>query len=304
MVYRGRTVGAVQAHCDDIEPGGHLVESMGLEIFLGNPRNLPLFAYVDRLEPGPELAGMPGLDLDKDQCVSVLGNDIDLAVRFPVVCPDDAIALSNQKLKGQGFAQTTGLGGCAASLHRHKIFRTLKQDSQSAHDPSPQRLLVGWRTERRGKDIFGHAPEGSTVQRARSVHPDGISVFTGGVSLMAMESILRIAAMGLCHQSIPGDLGDNRCSGYGGALGFSLDQGSLLHRRGNLKRAVDQEVIGLDVPFVPGAGMHGSLHGQKRCLEDVQLFDFPWVGQTDADPRPVAVKEDEELLALSSRQFF
>jgi hypothetical protein len=53
-----------------------------------------------------------------------------------------------------------------------------------------------------------------------------------------------------------------------------------------------------------GALVHRPFHGQQRGLEDIDLFDFPWSGDANADQRSVLLKNIEECFSPAGGQQF
>ncbi len=101
------------------------------------------------------------------------------------------------------------------------------------------------------------------MERTRAVATDRLPMFLGGVALMAIETILRVVAMRLCHESIPGHLGDDRGCGNGGTFGLPFDQGQLIDSCRDRKSSVHQEVFRWAAIIGGGALGQGPFHRQE-----------------------------------------
>ncbi len=142
------------------------------------------------------------------------------------------------------------------------------------------------------------------MERTWPVATDRLPMFLGGIALMAIETILRVVAMSLCHESVPGHLGDNRGSGNRGTFGFPFDQGQLIDRYRDRKSSVHQDVRRRAAVVGGGAVGQGSFHRQEGCLKNIEFFNFPRSGLADADLCTIVLEDLKELITLPASQFF
>ena len=136
------------------------------------------------------------------------------------------------------------------------------------------------------------------MERTRPVATDRLPMFLGGIALMAIETVLGVVAMGLCHEPVPGHLGDDRGSGNGGAFGFPFDQGQLIDRCRDRESSVHQEIIRRVAVIGSGALGQGPFHRQEGCLENIEFFNFPRSGLADTDQCTVVLEDRKELITL------
>ena len=105
---------------------------------------------------------------------------------------------------------------------------------------------------------------------------DGFEVIGGGVALVTIEPVARIAAVEVEHLAVPRDLGDDRRGGNGRAAPVAVQHTALRHRQIRDAERVDQHDVGQRREL-----QHGTLHRAQRRLMDVDAVDFGRVGLAD-----------------------
>src|SRR5690348_5118551 len=85
---------------DHIKPRLTAMQAVTGEVVQSGLGDLPLFAGVDRRQWIAKGLTCMGAHLDKDDRLSIQGNEVNLSERGTVIFRDDGIALSRKKLFG------------------------------------------------------------------------------------------------------------------------------------------------------------------------------------------------------------
>ena len=121
---------------------------------------------------------------------------------------------------------------------------------------------------------LAHGRERRTMDRARPEFLEGAQVLRGGVALVLIESVLRIAAMQAAHQPVAANLRENRRGADLGDQIVAVDdrlgaiQARVLLKRRNLPAVDAQELRDELEP------QHRALHRKQRCLQNVDAVDL------------------------------
>ena len=122
---------------------------------------------------------------------------------------------------------------------------------------------------------------------------DRVEVIGGGVPLVPIESVPRIAGVEFAHFPVAQDLRDDRGRGNRGAAPVAVKDGALGHRQFANPKGVDQDDVRQG-----RQRENGAAHRRQRGLMDIDGVDFAGIGGRDRPGNSVSGDFPKEIFAF------